>query len=358
MRKTILLTLFFTFLLTTAGMAQFGIQRSIRNHVKHQAKEQAKEESKEASEKARVEAEDEAMEKADKELDKAAEAAEPGLEKAEEAEEQAEEATIYGIGKYNEFVEGYEADVESKDPADYKKYRFNSAIVTYDVEGSEKGTKTLYIDMGGYKVAEYKEIKHKKSEEETASVMIGADIISIDFDDKSAVKVHNPLAYMLANPDRDWEETAENILVHAGFKKTGQEDVLGKTCDVWQHGRMEIWVWDGLTLKSVYGKDVETATDVKIDTNVPQDVFEVPDGFDYEIVEAADMFPDIDEDEAKAAFEEEEDMDELLDEIEDMSYSEYKAKVLEEEPGLSDMEIKNSYLYLRQEAKRRHRDGE
>ncbi len=343
--------LFFTFLLVTAGQAQYGIQRSIRNKVRRDAREHAVKEE----EKAKAEAEDEAMEKADKELDKAAEAAEPGLEKAEEAEEQAEEATIYGIGKYNEFAEGYEADVESKDPADYKKYRFNSAVVTYDVNGSEEGTKTLYIDMGGYKVAEYREVQHKKSMEKTASIMIGADVIGIDFDDKSATKVHNPLAYALANPDRDWEETAENILEHTGFKKTGQETILGRECDLWQHGKMKIWVWDGLTLKSVYGKDVETATDVQIDKEVPQDVFEVPEGFEYEEINAGDMFPEISEDDAKAAFDEDEDRDEFLDEIENMTYSEYKVIVLEEDPGLSDQEIKQSYLYLRQEAKRRHR---
>jgi hypothetical protein len=185
--------------------------------------------------------------------------------------------------------------------------------------------------------------------------LIGADVIGIDFDDKSAAKVHNPLAYALANPDRDWEETAENILEHTGFRKTGQETILGKECDVWQHGKMKIWVWDGLTLKSVYGKDVETATDVQIDKNVPQDVFEVPEGFEYEEITAEDMFPEVSEDDVKTAYEDDEHLDELLDEIEDMPYSVFKARVLEEEPGLSDQEIKQSFLYLRQEARRRNR---
>jgi hypothetical protein len=56
MRKTILLMLFFTFLLVTAGQAQYGIQRSIRNKVKRDAREHALNEE----EKARVQAEDEA----------------------------------------------------------------------------------------------------------------------------------------------------------------------------------------------------------------------------------------------------------------------------------------------------------
>jgi hypothetical protein len=358
MKKSIILTVVFAFAMVTAGRAQFGVQQSIRNHVRHEARRQAKETAKEEGQKVRTETEDKAMEEADKNLDKAAEAAEPGLEKAEEAEEQAEEATIYGIQKYGEFVAGYEADVESKDPADYKKYRFNSAMVKYDMKGHEEGTKTLYIDMGGYKLAEYKKLRHKKETEKETTIMIGADMIAIDYENKEVTKVHNPMAYLLANPDRDWEETAENILTHMGFRKTGQETILDRNCDVWQHGRMKIWVWDGLTLKSVNGKDVETAIDVQIDTDIPKEVFEAPEGFEYIEVGASDMFPELSEEEAKQAFEEdEEDMDEILDEIENMTYSEYKAKVLEEEPGANEMEIKQSYLYLRQEAKRRHRDG-
>jgi hypothetical protein len=49
-------------------------------------------------------------------------------------------------------------------------------------------------------------------------------------------------------------------------------------------------------------------------------------------------------------------MDELLDKIETMSYSEYKALVLEEDPNTPDDEIQQSYLYLRQKARRRHKD--
>ncbi len=352
MKKNVVLTLVFAIVLSFTGTAQFGIQRSIRNKYAKEGKEHAKKEADKGVDKA----EDKGMEEADKGLDKATDAAEPGIEKAEEGEEKAEEATLFGISKYNEFVDGYEADVASKDPADYKKYRFETAIVEYEVEGHDKGTKTLFIDMGGYKVAEYITIKKKKSEEKTAIILYGADMISIDFDDKQAVKMHNPMAFYLANPNRDWEETGEILLTKLGFEKTGKETIIGKKCDVWKHGKHRIWIWDGLTLKSADGKDIETATDIKIDATISEEKFEVPEGFEYEIIAAEDLFPELDEEEAKAAMEEDDDeiSDEMLDKIEKMSYSEFKVWALKEEPGMTDQELKQSYLYLRQKAKARH----
>jgi hypothetical protein len=291
--------LVFAIVFSFTASAQFGIQRSIRSKY---AKEGRKHANKEAD-KGKMKAEDKGMEEADKGLDKASNAAQPGIEKAEEGEKKAEETTLLGISKYNEFVDGYEEDVASKDPADYKKYRFETAIVEYAVEGHEEGTKTLYIDMGGYKVAEYITIKKKKSEEKTAAILYGADIISIDFDEKQAIKMHNPMAFYLANPNRDWEETGEILLTKLGFKKTGKETIIGKECDVWKNGKHRIWVWDGLTLKSADGKDIETATDLKIDTKIPEVKFEVPEGFEYEIIAAEDLFPELDEEEAKARHE-------------------------------------------------------
>jgi len=350
MKKITLLTLLFMFALTVTSTAQFGIQSSIKKKYKKKYKNEGKKHADKGLDKA----EDKGMEEADKGLDKATDAAEPGIQKAEEAEQQGEEYTLYGLNKYNEFVDDYEEDVENKDPADYKKYRFESAIVEYELDGSDEGTKTVYVDMGGYKMAEYATIRKKKSEEKEGHILIGADMITIDFENKSAVKMHNPMAYLLADPYRDWEKTAERILVKLGFEKTGKEDILGRECDIWKQGRHSLWVWDGLTLKSVDGKNTEVAVSVSIDEAVMPEVFEAPEGFEYEEISARDMFPDVSEGEIEDDEMSEEEMNQLLDEIETMSYSEYKYKVLEEEPNADEDEIKQAYLYLRQQAKRRH----
>jgi hypothetical protein len=76
---------------------------------------------------------------------------------------------------------------------------------------------------------------------------------------------------------------------------------------------------------------------------------------EYEVIGAEDMFPDLSDGEIEEDEMTDEEFNELLDEIETMSYSEYKDKVLEEEPDADDEQIKQSYLLLRQQAKRRHR---
>lgn len=347
MKKSALLTLIFIIAISATSTAQFGIERSIRKKFEKEGIKQA--------EKGFEAGETKGMEQADKGLDKATEAADPAITKAEEGIEKGEEQATFGLQKYSEFTEGYEADVASKDPADYKKYRFESAIVEYKLEGSDEGTKTLYVDMGGFKTAEHIIIKERKSEEKTAIILIGADMISIDFNNKSAVKMHNPAAYLLANPNRDWEETGENFLINMGYEIIGTESISGKKCDIWKQGKHKIWVWDGLTLKSEQGKNIETAVNIEIDVKTPNIMFEVPEGFEYEVIETADMFPDISEAEWEEDEMTEEEMNELLDEIENMTYQEYKVKVLEEEPNADDEKIKQSYLLLRQQAKRRYK---
>ena len=347
MKKLLLLAVLFTVAFSATTYAQFGIQSKIKNKYKKVGMEHA--------DKQKEKAEDKGMEEADKHLDKAAEAAEPGIQEAEEAEKKGEEYTLIGLQKYQEFTDGYEADVASKNPADYVRYGFESAIVEYKVEGSDEGTKTVYIDMGGYKFGEYNVVTKKKSAKKTAVFLLGSDMVSIDFENKSAVKIHNPMAYLLANPNRDWDETGRNMLTKLGYEVVGNEVVAGKECEIWKQGRSRLWVWNGLTLKSEMGKDIETATDVKIDVNLPADIFEVPEGFEYEVIGAEDMFPDLSDGEIEEDEMTDEEFNELLDEIETMSYSEYKDKVLEEEPDADDEQIKQSYLLLRQQAKRRHR---
>ena len=355
MKKFVLLLLVFGLMAPFNGYAQFGIEKRIRSKYEKKYKKEGEKHAKKGLDKA----EEKGMEEADKGLNKATDAADPALDKAEEAEEKGEEYAVFGLKKYQGFVEGYEEGVESKNPEDYRKYPFESAIVTYKLEGSKEGEKIIYMDMGGYKIAEYETIKKKRNKvEKNTTMLIGADMITIDYNDKSAVKMHNPMAYLLADPDRDWQKTGERMLVNMGYKIIGNETIQGKDCAIWKKGGQKLWIWKGITLKSedkIGGKKtIETAVDVKTDVDVADKYFEVPEGFELQVVGAKDMFPEVTDEDIEKATQDDEDMDELLDEIENMSYSEYKAKVLEEDPNTPDEEIQQSYLYLRQKARRRH----
>ncbi len=348
MKKLILVLGVLIFAFSSNSYSQFGIENRIKNKYKKIGKEKAIEQ--------KTKAEDKGMEEADKGLNKATDAAEPAIDTIEKKQKQGEEYMYKGLDKYQEFVDGYDENVESKDPADYKRYSFESAIVEYSVNDSKTERKEIYIDMGGYKYAEYDYVRKKKKTIKTAEILIGSNMISIDFADKSAVQVHNPAAFFLANPDRDWEESSKRILEHLGYKMIGHETIMDKDCEIWKQGSHRLWVWNGLTLKTKNGHNIEMATKLTVNESVPKEIFNVPDGFDFEVVDAKSMFPDL-SDTSNIQNDEmsEEDWNAMLDEIENMTYSEYKVKVLEEDPEADDESIKQGYLYLRQEARRRHK---
>ncbi len=360
MKKIALLTLIFTIALTATSTAQFGIERKIRNKYKQKGLQHAEDQRKkgedaamEQAEKAYEAGEAKGMEEAEKGLDKA----QPGLEKAAEAEEKGEDYAVMGLTKYQEYLDGYDENVASKDPADYVRYNFESAEVEYKLEGKDEGTKTVFIDMGGYKMAAYTSMKvSRKKTEHTAEILIGADMITMDMDEKEAVKMHNPLAFYLADPSRDWEKTAEKFLIKMGYKKTGQETILGKQCDIWKHGGDRIWTWKGLSLKSKHGKNIETATSIKIDKDIAQSKFEVPADYKLEVVDIKDALPQFTDEEINSIKDEDVENDEMLDMVEGMDYPEFKKWAKKEDPTMTDPEIQQAYLYLKQKAKMRHKD--
>ncbi|NOY49372.1 MAG: hypothetical protein GXO88_02210 [Chlorobi bacterium] len=352
MKKIILVLSVLIIAVSSNSYSQFGIQ----NRIKNKYKEMGKKHAEEGLNKAEDKAEEKGMEEADKGLNKATDAAAPGIKKGEEKKKEGEEYVNIGLGKYQEFVDGYDEKVESKDPADYKRYSFESAIVEYSINDSKTERKEIYIDMGGYKYAEYDYVKKKRKTHKTAEILIGSNMISIDFEEESAVQVHNPAAFYLANPNRDWEESSKRILEHMGYEMIGHETIMKKDCEIWKQGSHRMWIWNGLALKIKNGRNIELATKLTVDEAVPGDVFEVPEGFEFTAVDAKSMFPDLSDTSAiKGDQMSEEEWNALLDDIENMSYSEYKAKVLEEDPGTDEESIRQAYLYLRQEARLRHK---
>ena len=331
--------------------SQFGIQ----NKIKNKYKEKYTKEGKKHAEKQLDKAEDKGMEEADKGLNHATDSLAPQMEKAEEQKQKGEEYVSVGLGKYQNFVDNYDETVYTKNPEDYKRYAFESAHVEYKINDSDKETKELFIDMGGYKYAEYLTEKSRKKTEKTASILIGHRMITVDFQEKTAVEMNNPMAFLLANPDKDWEESSERILKHMGYEIIGSEKVLGYDCDIWKQGSHRMWVWHGLSLKSKIGKQTEEAINVEIGENIDPKVFEAPNDFEVTIVDEKDLFPEVDTTDLYYDKSNDKEYNELLDEIENMSWSEYKAKVLEEDPNANLEEAKQAYLYLRQEARMRHK---
>ena len=363
-KKAILLTLVLSIFLMGNVNAQFGIGNSIKNKYKNKYKNIAKEKGEEQADKGIKAGEDAAYEQAEKgenagmeQAEKGLDKAQPGLEKADEAMDKGAEATIFGLGKYEAFQDDYKTRRDNANPDDYRKYPFETAIVEYKLEGKTEGEKSYYVYGGGYKMAEYIiEKKGRKIKKNTGIITIGPFTTTIDFLDKQAVEMENPLLLFTADSNRDWQKTGENILIKTGFEKQGKETIIGKECNLWVNGKDKLWVWKGLVLKIESRSGTETATSVQIDVPVPAEKFQVPSDIELESVNSDELFPDITAEEfEKEYYNSKEEEEEMLDMIEDMDYPEFKAFVKKEDPTMTDNEIQQAYLYLKQKSKMRNK---
>ncbi|MBL7967715.1 MAG: hypothetical protein JNK09_12000 [Prolixibacteraceae bacterium] len=168
-----------------------------------------------------------------------------------------------------------------------KLYPFKTAVIEYTYEGNSTGTQTLYIDNYGWSQCKIEQTSSKafgqKSETNKAEITKDFDIYSWDLKTKEGVKLRNTLAEDLMNdPDFDPEEFGKKTMDMLGFKKTGNETINGKVCEVWKGlgGSSTIWMWNSLAMKSevkmLGTKTIWTATTIKINEGVPAGKFVIP----------------------------------------------------------------------------------
>ena len=164
-------------------------------------------------------------------------------------------------------------------------YPVKSATVEYVHSGQTTGTETLYMDQNGKVSARYSELTTKSFGSTTKSnqVMIQKDSVfwTIDMDKKTGIKqtIH------IDPKDVDkWTKTAEQAWTDMGFKKTGEEEILGKKCDIWEGMSSKIWVWQNFSLKTemnLFGKSVVEAKKIDIGGPVDKSKFELPEGITW-----------------------------------------------------------------------------
>lgn len=159
----------------------------------------------------------------------------------------------------------------------YKVYPFKSASVQYKQSGNSEGIHTKYIEDYGFYQADYSESTTKamgvEVKEMTAVISKGAKIYNIDFAKNTVSEMENPTYKTYANSTgKDYEALGKRGLKSLGYSKTDKiEKIIGKDCEVWEGKTGQLWLWQGLTLKSVTTVLGMTVTEkaIKIDTNSP-----------------------------------------------------------------------------------------
>jgi hypothetical protein len=127
---------------------------------------------------------------------------------------------------------------------------FETAIIHYELDGSVKGTETLYIRDHGRETAKVSKTKTKllfvTSEKEEIEIMTPEKIYQIDMEKKKGTYVTNPVVFMeqelkkLGDQERQLAmENMKTIGIDLGMRmgatvKKGADSHLGYDCDVTQ----------------------------------------------------------------------------------------------------------------------------
>ncbi len=174
-----------------------------------------------------------------------------------------------------------------------KRYSFKSGKIEYKYEGNTKGKAVLYWDDYGNKELSINETETtmfgftQKSNQ--YKLTLNEFIYTWEKDKKKGSKTENSFFNATKeNPNVDWEKLAEETLESAGYKKSGTETILGKTCVIWK-GIGSISVWKFLPLKTevnILGtKVLQVASKIETDISIPSSTFNIPKGVKFQDVD-------------------------------------------------------------------------
>ena len=244
-----------------------------------------------------------------------------------------------------------------------KRYEVKSGMVTYKTTISGKimgstvsgtGTESLYFkDWGDLELKETRSTQTTTSkffgksstqteETHTMNKLDNGKSYHVDFKRKTIMLQRDmgmEMTKMFAGGDVN--KTGKEMLEGMGGKIVGQETILGYNCDIWDIMGGKQWIHKGLPLKveaKIMGITTTTvATSAKFDVSVADKYFELPD-FPIEEMEGYQNDEEYAEDKAE--------MKKNAQKMKNMTYAEYKAMVIEEDPEAAEMseeEMQQSY---------------
>ena len=140
------------------------------------------------------------------------------------------------------------------------RYKMRSAIVNYKVTGMQEGTETLYFERWGMREARYTETEIKMMgmgvKTHNLTLMDGEFTYAVDLVKKTGTKTKTPMMEALIrnaeSENKDLTDVGTDMMVQMGGKIVGEEQILGKNCQIWEISNMKTktWIWNGIVLKS------------------------------------------------------------------------------------------------------------
>lgn len=192
-----------------------------------------------------------------------------------------------------------EGDAEELSEEGYQRYGIESGQITYKLSGFQNGTQTIYFDQWGMREAIYLEyaIEMAGIKQEIKQVIIsdGEWIYTVDLIRKLGTKAKNrEYEKIIENAGtKDLGELGKEILEGMGGKKVGEEEFLGKNCDVWEINSLKTkeWLWKNIVLKLdlqiTGGAYTLEATDIQENISVAEEKFKVPEDIEFQDINKA-----------------------------------------------------------------------
>ena len=173
-----------------------------------------------------------------------------------------------------------------------KRYYIESAIIKYKYSGNTIGAEEIRFDKWGER--EYRRLDavtttkffgiKNVQKENTLNILTGDYSYSIDMGNKTGVKTLNAGVTTISeiSGNKSPRQFGEDMLKQMGGKIIGEEEILGKKCDIWKALGVKVWIWKGIPLKvssKMLGiKRFSEAIDIKTNVKLDEDLFKVPEG--------------------------------------------------------------------------------
>lgn len=253
-----------------------------------------------------------------------------------------------------------------------KRYEVKSGIIQYTSITSGKimgstvsgsGTESLYFtDWGAVELSElqstqtseikfFGKTKTKTDETHTINKLDNGDSYSVDFDRKTITLSRDAAMELMMQTNTDAGDAGKSMLESMGGKKIGEEKYQTYDCEIWEVIGIKQWIYKGLTLKTeatVMGiKTITEATSIELNVSVPDKNFKLPD---FPIQEVDGYMSN------ETYNNEMEELDKGMEQMQNLSYEEWKKMVTENDPemqAMSEEELHQTYDMMQKMIKAR-----
>ncbi len=176
--------------------------------------------------------------------------------------------------------------------AETKRYEIQSAIIDYATgsSGNMMGIQTQTEGTSKVVFKEWGDVELR--EERTRSVIMGREAHShqttkIDHDkvyivdyQQKVIHQYDPTTLMRSQY-KDISKNSKEMIRSMGGAKTGEENLFGYDCEIWESQQIKLWLYKGIILKSVttiMGLTHTTeATNIQMNVPISDEALKLPD---------------------------------------------------------------------------------